>query len=244
MWRISVETRECFSIYKRIVRDDVQYRHGRGNVMNNKLFKSIDIPIPGTNPMASISARRYGNSRDLVILLNMDTNNPQEWDPLVEAVNTDKYSVLTYSYPDNQAEWERTLGAVLDFVESEEQAEGVKKAERIVLVGASRGGVTSLQVASKRGDERIFAIVAISVPLEYEGTRLYTNTELRMVTVPKLFISTEFDDYVEETRDIFAVVEDPRWLTIYPGDAHGTEIFTEEGESLALELTQFIEAML
>lgn len=201
--------------------------------MTGEKFQNIDIPFEGSEE--SIEARLYGRGSNIVVISNMDTNDSEEWRPLVEALEALDCAVVTCAYPDNEST-ERALNSVIDFLESEGRAKG---GERIVLIGASLGGVASLRVAANRGDDNIVGVAAISAPLEFGGERCYTDGELRMITAPKLIICSEFDDIVEDARNIFATLEDPRQFTLYPGDAHGTALLAEHGDSLALQLTEF-----
>ena len=211
--------------------------------MANIKFQELEIPVAGS--VVTVSAKLYGQgeadkpSKDILILSNMNTNRQEDWDPLVAAMSGGEleFALLTYTYPEG-ASPESALEAVIDFVESEGRTQGE---ERIVLAGASRGGAVSLRVAARRGDDNnIVGVVAISTPLEFAGERLYTDGDLRMIIAPKLVISSEFEDYVEDARNIFALLEDLRQLTIYPGDAHGTDLFQEHGESLAQQLREFV----
>ena len=209
--------------------------------MDEMKFQELTIPVAGS--AATVSARLYGQgeagklTKNIVILSNTNDNRQEEWDPLVAAMDGEDFALLTYTYPEG-ASPESALAAVIDFVESEGRTQGE---ERIVLAGASRGGVVSLRVAAGRGDDNnIVGVVAISTPLEFEGERLYSDGDLRMIIAPKLVISSEFEEGVEDARNIFALLEDPRQLTIYPGDAHATDLFLEHGESLAQQLHEFV----
>ena len=209
-------------------------------------FQELEIPIAGSAVKVSARLYEWGKtdtpSKNIMILSNTSTNRQEEWDPLVATMSgerderDEKFAVLTYTYPEG-ASLESALEAVIEFVESEGRTQGE---ERIVLAGAGRGGAVSLRVAARRGDDNnIVGLVAISTPLEFEGERLYTDGDLRMIIAPKLVISSEFEDGVEDSRNIFALLEDPRQLTIYPGDAHGTDLFLEHGESLTRQLREF-----
>lgn len=210
--------------------------------MSNTSYETLDIPLAVANADLTIQARRYGHGPGIVVISNMDTNDANEWSSFVEAMSQyDGFSVVTYAYPEDLSLAEDALSAVLDFVELG-VGEDVK--QKIVLLGASLGGVASLKAAAKRGDERIFAVIAISTPMERNGTTLVTEAELRMLNFHKLLIASEFDECVESTRDIFALSEDPRQLTVYPGEGHGTGIFGEHEESLVQQLTEYIRWVL
>lgn len=201
--------------------------------MTGKPFQELGIPLQGTNPPRTLRARHFGCGNRIVILSGENADAPTEWTALIDAIDTDTCAVITYAHP-GKADREEALASILNFFERQ-------NTDGIVLIGASHGGSAALQVASKHGGDRIAAVVAISPPAFHEGTALFSEANLRMITVPKLFISSEFDDCVEEIRNAFAAAEDPRHLTIYPGDAHGTQILCEERESLTQQLTEYIE---
>lgn len=197
----------------------------------------FSVPLSGAEPM---QATRYGDSADVVILSGMDDGDPAAWRPLIDAAGSaepKQYALLTYAPPQG-ADRLDALTAVFDCVKE-------TGAGKIVLIGADRGGAASLQLAVKyRDDPRLVAVVAISAPRGSGEGAFLGDRDLHEIMVHALLIDSEFDDGVEQTRDMFAAMEDPKLLTIYPGDRHGTEIFREHEESLARELDDFIRFVL
>ncbi|WP_012645285.1 alpha/beta hydrolase [Geotalea daltonii] len=166
----------------------------------------------------------------------MDTNDQSEWEPAVNALLSDGYQILTYDYPEHIDDQSRTLEDAISFI----AATGARK---IILVGASRGGVASIKVAARNtNSDAIVGVVALSAPIEYEGTIFYNNHELSDIKIPKLLINSENDDGVNDTRKMFELFEGSKELLICPGNAHGTELFHQE-ESIIKKLRNFAKSV-
>ena len=145
---------------------------------------------------------------------------------------------ITYDYPEQMNDQSRILEDVISFV----LGLGAKK---IILVGASRGGVASIKVAARNVESRnIVGIVAFSAPIEYEGSVFYSKEELGSIKIPKLLINSENDDGAKDNRKMFEMLREPKRLQFYPGDAHGTELFNKERELITKQLQDFIESVL
>jgi esterase/lipase len=171
-----------------------------------------------------------------IIFSNMDTNDQSEWDPIVNDLISDRYMILTYDYFQHMDDQSRTLEDAIAFVCDA----GAKK---IILIGASRGGVASIKVAARHiYNDCIAGVVAFSAPIEYAGTVFYSRDELRGIKIPKVLINSTNDDGANDTRKMFEIFDDPKELLFYPGDAHGTELFEKERESIRGKLQDFIAA--
>ena len=111
-------------------------------------------------------------------------------------------------------------------------------ASKIVLMGASMGGTTSLKVAA---EEQVTAVISISGPQTFSFT--VTDDELKAIQAPKLFIDSENDgSFITDTQHMYAVATPPKEIHIYPGGAHGTDIFGgDNGDDPAQRLLHFIE---
>lgn len=107
------------------------------------------------------------------------------------------------------------------------------------------GGVAAIKVAARHvNNDSVVAIVAISAPIEYEGTAFYSNDELRAITIPKLLLNSEKDDGAEDNRKMLEIFSEPKSLLIYPGNAHGTELFKNDRESVTAKISVFIKSVL
>ena len=199
--------------------------------------QSVSIPIPQSSQDSRlINGNLYGSGHMAIILSNMDTNDQSEWDAIIGDLISDGYMVLTYDYFQHMDDQSRTLEDAISFICDA----GAKK---IILIGASRGGVASIKVAARHiGNRSVVGVVAFSAPIEYEGTVFYSEGELSRIKIPKLLINSENDDGASDTRRMFELFENPKELLFYPGAAHGTELFDKERESIVTKLQNFIGA--
>jgi len=199
-------------------------------------MRSVRIPITLPSPHKAMNGRIYGAGHTGIVFSNMDTNNQSEWDPAVHALLSDGYQILTYDYPEHNDDQSRILEDAVSFLAEA----GTRK---IILVGASRGGVASIKVAARNtNNDSIVGVVAFSAPIEYEGTIFYYNHELSGIKIPKLLINSENDDGAHDTRKMFELFNGPKELRMYPGNAHGTELFHKDGESIIKEILGFAKS--
>lgn len=207
--------------------------------MNCVAGKTVSIPLTDNRVRPLTGGVLYGSGNKAVILSNMNTNNQDEWRPLLGPLLDHGYLVLTYDYLDPQADQWDVLLEVIHFIKN-------SGADKIVLIGASRGGVTSMQVlARSAGLDDIVGVAAISAPVEHEGTVFFSQEELGRVGIPKLFINTEHDECATGTRRMYDLVPAPKEMVFYPGEAHGTEIFgSRAGDSLLRRLADFTRSVL
>lgn len=186
----------------------------------------------------SVNGKLYGSGDIAIIFSNMDTNAQNEWKPIIGDLISDRYMGLTYDYPEHMDDQSEILEEVISF------ARGLG-AKKIVLVGASRGGVASIKVAARHvSNDSIVGIIAISAPIEYEGTVFYSNDELRGIKIPKLLLNSEKDGGAGDNRKMFEIFSEPKELLFYSGDAHGTELFSNEQESVTTKIIGFMKSIL
>ncbi len=200
--------------------------------------KPFSIPITKTNTdEKSINGYYYGSGDIAIIFSNMDTNDQNEWNPIINDLISDRYLGFTYAYTEQIDDQSETLEEVISFA----RGMGAKK---IVLVGASRGGVASIKVAARHvNNDSIAGVVAISAPIEYEGTIFYNDDELNGIRIPKLLLNSERDDGADDNRKMIEIFREPKELLFYPGDAHGTEFFDKERESIIKKMESFIKSV-
>ncbi|PLX92396.1 MAG: alpha/beta hydrolase [Desulfuromonas sp.] len=203
--------------------------------MKSVIRQAVCIPVKdSTSRHSTTNGSLYGSGETAIILSNMDTNDQTEWDAVVEALVADDRMIVTYDYLQQQDDQSPVLEDVIAFV----CAAGAKT---VILVGASRGGVASINVAANTKDNHcILGVVALSAPIEYEGIVFYGKEELSRIKIPKLLINSEHDDGASDTREMFQLFDEPKELVFYPGDAHGTQLFTREHQAIITELQDFI----
>ena len=186
----------------------------------------------------SVNGKSYGSGDIGIIFSNMDTNEQSEWNPIIRHLVFNRYMGITYDYPEHMDDQSAILEEVISFV----YGLGV---EKIFLIGASRGGVASIKVAARNtNNDSIVGVIAISAPIEYEGYLFYSDDELRAINIPKLLLNSEKDGGAEDNRKMFEIFGEPKELLFYSGDAHGTELFENELESMATKISNFMKSVL
>lgn len=199
-------------------------------------MQSVIIRISSPSRNTTSTGRLYGTGPTALVFSNMDTNDQGEWAPAVDAFS-DRHMVLTYDYPEHLDDQSRVVEDAVAVVTG-------AGATQVILVGASRGGVASLKAAARNaGNGSVVGVVALSAPIEYEGTIFYSDDELGGITIPKLLINSEDDDGAKDTRRMFDLFRSPKEMALYPGSAHGTELFLTERESVLRKLHGFVEAV-
>jgi pimeloyl-ACP methyl ester carboxylesterase len=189
----------------------------------------------------------YGDGTTAVILSTMGAQRQETWTPFAREIAAHGYLALTYNFRywvtdtkmqdnlrDKAAE---DLRAAVAFARKQ-------GAQRVVLVGASLGALASIKAA---GDSQPAAVVIMAAPFgpfPALPSLQVNKADLQAITAPKLFINTEHDEggFTESTRQMFEAAPDPKELHIYPGSAHGTDLFdTEQAADLTRRLIEFIE---
>ncbi|MCP4749247.1 MAG: GNAT family N-acetyltransferase [Desulfobacteraceae bacterium] len=206
-------------------------------IMKLEKQKPIKFPIShlSTGDKKIVKARLYGSGNMAIIFSNMDTNDQNEWAPIINQLICYRYMILTYDYPEHMNDQSETLEDAISFVSD-------LGAKKIILIGASRGGVASIKVAAQHiNNESIVGVAALSAPIEYEGTVFYSKGDLNGIKIPKLLINSKNDDGANDNRKMLKMFDEPKELLLYPGDAHGTELFDKE-ESIIAKLQNFIDS--
>jgi pimeloyl-ACP methyl ester carboxylesterase len=212
------------------------------------------VPPPAAPPVtevsfstvdgATLAGKVFGTGATGVVLSNMGDNDPTAWEAFAPELAGRGLLVLTYSfrYPRRTATFTADLAraTVADLTAAVTLLRG-RGATRIVLVGASLGGIATGKVAGPAGAA---AMVVLSAPRELTDYDLVVSpAELAAVTVPKLFVASEADGTVPwaATREYYERAPDPRRFVSYPGTAHGVAILAgPRGDELRALLLDFI----
>ncbi len=102
-----------------------------------------------------------------------------------------------------------------------------------------------MQIAAKYdADATVVGAVAISAPVEYEGTVFFNDDELGRIKVPVLLINTEHDECAAGTRQMFGLISAPKTMLFYDGSEHGTEILATKRELLVMALANFVDSVM
>ncbi len=170
----------------------------------------------------ALTGRLFGGENGtLVILSHMRQNDETAWFPFAEELAGKGYAALTFNFrgydgSGGQQDYDKLdedLEAVVNYVR------GTGK-ERIFLVGASMGATTSLVVGE---NEYVAGIVAVSPPAQFDSQDALKAVP--NVTAPKLFIASEEDAPALDFNDLIAAAAEPKEEQVYPGNAHGTDLF-------------------
>jgi hypothetical protein len=162
----------------------------------------------------------HGQGETAIILANMTEGGQRQWDPFIQAVDQQKFTVVTFDYL--QADY---VGAFLEtnIVLKRLSETGYK---RVICIGASLG-VTSC--ASIAGQPEIIGMVLIAGP--------NNAGSLAKTAYPKLFIAGASDEWAASTQAVYEQAGEPKDLVLFPDNsAHGTQLFYSQDRDKFLKL--------
>jgi len=153
----------------------------------------------------------HGLGETLIILANMSQGGESQWTPFVDAIDRQKFTVVTFNYlqqyPDDYAGVAQGTNLVLETL----RKFGYK---RVICIGASLGVTACSAIA--RAPEMV-GIVMIAGP--NNGSKLDA-------AYPKLFLAGELDEWAVATKRDYDKADEPKTLTLYPETGiHGTDLF-------------------
>ncbi len=209
-------------------------------------------PSPDPRPVTFTSAdgatlygTLYGRGSVAIIFSNMGDKHQDSWAAMAGAVADEGYLALTYDFRywvNGQME-EGLMSHVADDLGAAAAFAREQGVQKIVMAGASLGGMATAKAAAA-GEAS--AVIILASPMEAPGIGLQVElAELQAIAAPKLFITSDNDGTVspDALRQMYDLAVDPKELFVYPGMAHGTDIFnTEHGTDLQARLIAFITA--
>ncbi len=201
------------------------------------------VTFPADDGVA-LNGQLFGSGRTAVVLSNMGDNDPTSWEQFAPVLASRGYLVLSYSfrYPLRTSTFSEAMarGTVPDLIGAVDYVRGLG-ATRVVLIGASLGGMAVGKVAGTVGAA---AIAILSSPLDLSEYGLaVTSPELAAITGPKLFVASEEDTTVPiaDTRAYFDRAPEPKQFHAFTGDAHGVLILRgEHGDELRDLMVDFV----
>jgi predicted alpha/beta-hydrolase family hydrolase len=164
----------------------------------------------------------YGHGSTALILSNQVENVSSEWGDVPTRFAARGFAVLTYQYRDTTDDTTRLsdLQAAITFM----QQQG---AQKIVLMGASIGGLVTAMVATQT---HVQAIVLLSAPYAY-NTILLNVTQAQQITSPALVVESDEDEFLPDAQKIYGWLPGPKALKIYSNDgSHGVELFANHDD--------------
>jgi DNA-binding beta-propeller fold protein YncE/dienelactone hydrolase len=192
----------------------------------------------------NLSGTVYGVGTTAVIFSTMGEHHQDTWANMAQIVADQGYLAFTYDFrfwqPDGTIDDD-----LRDYADDDLQAAIAtmreQGAEQIVLVGASLGGMASLVLADEVAPT---AVVILAAPLNesFFPTLHTTAADVQAITAPILFIGSEDEDFAPDLQQMFELANEPKELELYPGSAHGTELFdTANGTAVTERILNFIQ---
>jgi hypothetical protein len=206
-----------------------------------------------THDEAELSGYLYGEGTAhdegdvAVVLTHMESEDQGSWEGFAREAAGLGYTALTFDfrcYPASPCVAAGAVGAERNNYADLLGAIGLLRErgfERIVCMGADMGAEACINVSV---NEELAGLVVIASPTtERLSTRCYPR-DLLNPTMPKLFVIAADDPSGEAsvgTRVMYGVSPEPRQFVLFPGDAHGTELFaTGYGEAFRDLLLQYL----
>ena len=183
-----------------------------------------------TSDGATVNGELYGSGKTAVIFSVMGNCKPG-WREFAQLTAAQGFMALMYQWHGCRESGSANEAELQTFVDDTRAAISFVReqgAEKIILVGASLGGCASAKLAKESQASGLIVLASPpSIPqwgFEIQLADLDTN-------IPKLFITAENDNTVsaDETRALYDLAAEPKEWQIYPGTAHGTDLF--EGEN-------------
>jgi uncharacterized protein len=210
----------------------------------DEIVKSHEV-IFETPDGAEITGELYGSGKTAVIFSVMGNCKPG-WRQFAQLTAAQGLMALTYPWRgcigvgavDNEEiqKFVDDLRGAINYVRSQ-------GAERVILAGASLGGVASARLAAESGAS---GLIVIASPAEIADWGFKIESEDLNTNIPKLFITAQKDDVVSpgKSRELFDMAAEPKEWQVYPGTAHGTDLFdTENAKDVQDRILAFILAI-
>lgn len=183
------------------------------------------LSIPGAAGQA-ISAEVQGTGDTAIVFANMSDDYSGVWLKLIDALNKDKFTLVTFNYTTPERDAARAdIDAALKFLED-------KGFKQTVCVGASLGTIACTHAAKHPG---LIGLVFMSGP---------ASDTLAGVKYPKLFVVAEGDgDFTASTQAMYDAAAEPKTIKIFPGYAHGAAMFLDSSLDLAPYIADFLNKL-
>jgi uncharacterized protein len=193
---------------------------------------------------ATITGELYGAGKTAVIFSVMGNCKPG-WRKFARLTAAQGLMALTFPWRgcigvgavdnDEIQKFVDDLRGAINFVHSQ-------GAERVILAGASLGGVASAKLAVESGAS---GLIVMASPPEISDWGFKIDPKDLNTDIPKLFITAQKDEVVSpsKSRELFEMAAEPKEWQVYPGTAHGTDLFdTENGKDVQDKILAFILA--
>ena len=184
----------------------------------------------------TLSGTLHGSGTTAIIFSHMSDGDRTDWRDLPAQMAGMGYMTLAFDFRgrgESQGSFDPP-SADKDLLAATAFARG-EGASKVVLAGASMGAMASAKVAAV---EEPAALLFLAGTTSWSGLTV-TQGELQTGTA-KLFISSEGDNYIVGTLHLYEWANPPKEKHIYPGSAHGTDLFDTHGDDLTRRITAFV----
>lgn len=196
-----------------------------------------------TDDGAALPGVLYGGG-DTAVIFSVMGDCVGDWTQLAQAAADQGLMALTYQW--RACEPGSVNGGLLShFVDDLRSAIAFVRemgAARVILAGASLGGVASAKLLA---EAEAVGLVVVAAPADVPSLNASVTAADLDRPVPKLFITAEADAVVDpaDTRALHDLAAEPKAWQTYPGRAHGTHLFaTESGAEAQQRILAFILA--
>ena len=195
---------------------------------------------------ATLTGELYGSGKTAVIFSVMGNCRP-DWRELAQLTAAQGLRALTYQWRDcGPGGPISEVQLIKNFVNDARGAIDLvhdRGAERVILAGASLGGIASAKLAI---ESQADGLIIFASPPKIPNHDFAIEAPDLDTSIPKLFITAEKDSVVPagETQKLYEMAAEPKEWQTYPGYAHGTDLFeTESGQEVQERILAFILAI-
>lgn len=191
------------------------------------LAETVDFQ---TSDGITLRGHLFGDGDTVVILAHMRPSDQSSWYDFAQELAEQGYSALTFDFRGfGESDGDKEFSKIDLDVEAAIEAMRARGHDNIFLIGASMGGTASIVVAAR---EEVSGVVTLSAPARFEG--LDAEEAVAQVTEPKLFFASKDDPSAKSSlEELFKRAPDPKIQKVFNGDAHGTDMLTENEERAA-----------
>ena len=221
-----------------------------GLVLTPSITVAYEVDYIGlrTSDDVQIMAKQYGEGEIAVILAHQGTEgaNQRDWDTFARLIAERGYCAATIDFRGRGLSKGNIGSSNLIIYDMRALIEHLHEQgyQRIVCMGASMGGSTCLRAAVEYD---LDGVVVIGSTMSLGDPTRITVDEFAGLTLPKLFITTENDRYQEipaAIEEMYTIAQEPKQLRVFPGNVHGTEMFSQPyAEEFTAELLAFLEML-
>jgi hypothetical protein len=200
-----------------------------------------------TEDGVQLAGTLFGEGEPTVILAHQGTTGADQttWHAFAQVLEEHGYTALTFDFRGNgqssglpnRNKLDLDLAAALQFIRNQGHT-------RIVCIGASMGGTTCIRKALDGEEFEGLVTLGSAMITEYGTGIQVSEEELGSLTLPKLFITADKDNYlvVHDTTRMYESSPEPKELYLIPGWVHGTDLFdTDASDELTTILLEFLE---